>query len=80
MTRKPSASKASAVCGRVQIALADGLPAQPHLAVRADGSGLPSSSVIRISMPSGGRPSVVARCSTVSSGAPMVIMGTSVMP
>lgn len=31
-------------------------------------------------MPSGGRPSVVARFSVVSSGAPMVIIGTSVMP
>lgn len=44
------------------------------------GTGLPAASTMRISIPAGGRPSVVARFSAVSSGAPMVIMGTSVMP
>lgn len=66
--------------GRVQIALADGLPRSRTSPSVPYGSGLPASSVMRISMPSGGLPSVSARCSTVSSGAPMVIMGTSVMP
>ncbi len=55
--------------GRVQIPPADGLPRSRT-----------SPSTIRISIPSGGRPSVVARFSAESSGDPIVIIGTSVMP
>lgn len=69
MRRNPSSSKASAVC-----------PGSRYPWHTASPRNRTSPATIRISIPSGGRPSVVASSSGVSSGAPMVIMGTSVMP